>query len=185
MQIKSRISERHTAGFKLDEVPDAGRDGTVVVRFDGKMMPRGRECVFAVISAEDLAKLPADVLHGMNMLENSGTGALVESTSAFFTAHPSHGTCLYVDTDTHDGFLVRARAAAEAEGLSFVPVKGDLLALEDGKGFVAPPKESAAERNNFVLVKTRDGLGEVRERRAALEHRHPGELGEIPDGPLF
>lgn len=191
MQIKSltseqpRIWKRHSADYKLDEVPGGGRGSAVVIRYDGKLASRGREVVFAVVSAEDLAKLPADILQGMNMLETSGEGALVGSRAAFFADHPAHGTCLYVDTERHEGFLVKTRQACDAEGLNFIPVRGDLLALEDGHGFITPPARSAAEVNGFRLVSSRDGLDEVRERRAELEARHPGELGGIPDGPSY
>lgn len=191
MQIKSltseqpRIWKRHSADHKLDEIPGSGRDACVVIRYDGKLASQGREAVFAVVSTGDLAKLPADILQGMNMLETSGEGALVGSRSAFFADHPAHGTCLYVDTEIHEGFLVRARRACDAEGLSFLPIRADLFALEDGKGFIAPPVRSAAERNGFRLVASRDGLDEIRERRAELEARHPGELGGIPDGPSY
>lgn len=189
MQIKSltseqpKIWERHSADCKLDEIPDSGRESAVVVRYDGAMAAKGREVVFAVVSTEDLAKLPADLLQGMNMLETSDEGALVGSRAAFFAEHPAHGTCLYVDTERHESFLVRARQACEADGLGFIPVKGDLLALEDGRGFITPPAKSAAQKNGFPAVSTRDGLDEVRERRAMIEARHPAEIGEIPDGP--
>lgn len=185
MQIKSRIAERHMPGFALSGLDNIDRDRSVLVRFDGRTDALGEPCIYAVVSTDDMAKLPPDILRGMKMAGSDGEGAIFGSPHLFFVDKPDTGMCLYIDTEMHEGFMPAARTACDAAGIAFLPVKGDLKALENGEGHVAPPSAIAASTNGFRLAPVSRGIEDIHQKRDARAESLVAGPGEIPDGPGY
>ena len=150
-------------------IPDAlrtERNDGVVIRYDGMM--RGEDpVVFAVMSAHDLAKLPGDVLEGLDFVRRDETGAPKASSYAFFVRSPFE-VALYVDSDRHDDFISGIIATCGLNGLPVLNAQGDLKIMTNDHGDLDPPGIPAFIQNGWNHIPAREAIALVNDIREAL-----------------
>lgn len=147
----------------------SGAADTVLVRYDG-MTRNGEPVVYAVLTVDALARVPASTMQGLGMLVRAEDDSLRGSPHAFFRQTPA-GVSLYVDTDVHETFLGRFVDACKDNGVMALAAMGDLDLMRNGGEDIDPPAQAAFMVNGFPPVPVRNALEIVREKRAELQDR--------------
>lgn len=183
-QTMTAIAQAHRLPVSMSDALRAERDDAVLVRYDG--MTRGDDRIaFAVISLADMAKLPGDVLEGIEFLESDADGRLKGSRHAFMLETPNGGV-LYVDTNRHPDFLVRVMDACEDAEISCLRAHGDLDLMTDPQGDFAPAARPAFLEIGFAPIPVRLGLDRIDALRApAAKAEAPAFEGSSDAGRAY
>lgn len=173
------IAAAHRLPLPLSDQDLEIRDQAVAIRYDG-MMRQGEPVVFAVVASRDLAKLPEDVLDGLELLKRGEDGVLKGSAHAFFM-RSHYGTSLIVDTGQHEGFLPRLVDICEDLNMPVLTAQGDLRVMADAQGEMAPPATPAFITNGHRNVPVRQALDEIQSLRQDRDQAGPALRDEDPD----
>jgi hypothetical protein len=161
-----RFVAAHTQPPALSAQAQEDRDLIVVLRYDG-MASGGDQKVFAMISAMDLAKLPADILDDLPLVSRDDAGVLRGSRDAFFMRTEA-GTTLFVDSDVHADFINRMIDTSFENGFFVDNRRSDLrLMMNDNLDIDAPPRPAFIE-NSCAHVPAALALKEVRATRLEM-----------------
>lgn len=129
---------------------DVSGDKAVIVRYDGVKM-NGDDVIYAVIGAEDLGRLPSDLIRGLEFSVQASDGVLRGSPDAFFIGSERQ-LSLYVNTDAYPDFLDRVRDAAYEAGLTPLIGEGDLRLMTGPDGDISAPQVPAFVENGMGYV---------------------------------
>jgi hypothetical protein len=146
-------------------------DETVVVRFDGVKVGEV-DVIYAVIGAEDLARMPDAVMRDLEFSVRSPDGELRGSPNAFFTGSERR-LSLYVNTEAYPDFLDEVRDAAYGSGLTPVIADGDLRLMTGPDGDISAPSVPAFVQNGEGYVPSlvaRSYLDRVRPDHGSRDH---------------
>ena len=139
-------------------------DQAVAVRYDGVNVD-GTNVIYAVVSGEDLARLPEEVMNGLEFAVPGRDGVLRNSPDAFFVGS-ERDFRLYVNTEAYPDFVDQVGNAAHDVGLTPLIGDGDLRLMTGPDGDISAPRFPAFIEN---------GMGYMSSLRAIshLEHARP------------
>ncbi len=161
------LARAHRYPVPLPPGVDFDRNDTVLVRYDGELSKGGDTVVLAVVAVEDLAKMPPQVMSGLDLLVERQDGTYQGSEHAFFRRTQA-GVALYVDTDTHPHFIDRILRASQEQGLVVLNAVGDLDHMVDPQGDIRPQRLAAWRADRFEPVPVRGALDMIVEKRREL-----------------
>jgi hypothetical protein len=144
-------SDRAYAALFAPPLPDGVlAEKAVIIRYDGVRV--GHEnVIYAVLGSEDLSRLPADVLGGLEFSVRAPDGELRGSPSAFFIGSERH-LSLYVDTDAYPDFIDVVKTATFERGLTLLNGEGDLRSMMGPDGDISAPAVPAFIENGMGYV---------------------------------
>lgn len=181
----NELAQAHLATPALPTGLPANGGDYAMIRYDGMARSDG-PVVYAMISADALAKVPAATMRGLGMLVRGEDGTLRGSPHAFFRDTPA-GVTLYVDTEVHEDFLGHFIDSCRANNVEPLVARGDLMLLcFDGNDVNPPSQDPAFVVNGFRPVPVRAALEQVHELRAAFEaeRQAAAELREEGNDPV-
>lgn len=143
------------------------REAGVLIRYDAKLQA-GEPVVFAVLSSEDLAKLPGNLFEELDFEGDDGRAP----DAAFFVENP-FSIQLYVDSDRGETFLSAMRTFCDAQGRPVLSAQGDLDLICDASGEINAPEQAAFEQNGYDRIPFRDALDAIAELRRGREAVSP------------
>jgi hypothetical protein len=125
-------------------------DQAVVVRYDGVKL-EGVDVIYAVIGADDLSRLPGQLIRDLEFSSSGADGELRGSPDAFFIGS-ERLLSLYVNTEAYPDFLDKVRDAAHNSGLIPLIGEGDLRLMTGPGGDLSAPQVPAFVENGMGYV---------------------------------
>lgn len=144
------IAQRHRFPVPLTEDMLDVRDSAVLFRFDGERVA-GRDQVYAVIQAADLAKVD---------IADAGISAeTLDGSAGFFRETPA-GVALYLAQSVYGDEIKALQANIADAGYQVLLAVGDLKEMGAPDNFRAP-NVAAFEANDFPLVDIDAAFAEI------------------------
>lgn len=171
IEQQSRLAAAHISPLSLSAQALEDRDRSVVLRYDG-MESGGEQKIFAMISVADLARLPADTLEDLPLVSRDEQGALRGNPDAFFM-RVADGTTLFVDSDTHSGFISRLIDTSFENDLHVENGLSDLRHMMDENMDIDAPSRPAFIENRCAHVPAVLALKEIEDLRPEAHDEPP------------
>ncbi|MFG6082241.1 hypothetical protein ACEUZ9_002885 [Paracoccus litorisediminis] len=159
-------------------------EADILVRYDAKNEPDG-PVVYAVIDCADLAKVPKDVLNGLDLAVRHDDGSFSAGKHSFFIRRETGNISLYVDEDAHPSFLQRLGKACRQNSGSIFIAAGDARNMIGPSGDIEPAPVTAHVANGFRRASVLEGLLAINEEREAIGNRRALAAVESPPADPF
>lgn len=147
---------------------------SVVIRYDGVSMGQ-EKLIWAVMNKDDLAKLPQEVLDGIEFIQRDDEGDLRGNIHAFFVGSERH-LSLYVNTEEYPDFISKIRDASSSRGMTPLNSIGDLRNMMGPDLDILPPEIPAFVENGWSHVPSSlavTHLESVRRQRSEVDDSAP------------
>jgi hypothetical protein len=141
-------------------VYDAPADA-ITLHYDAARDCDGDPVVYAVLSGDDLCKLPTDLLSGLGIGADRND---VQGDPAFFVGD-DETLRLYVDTDVYPNFKADLIDVAEDHGIKLYDAHGDLHHLTGGGPDIAVPDMPAFVHAGFERIDTSFAIAAISQQR--------------------
>lgn len=122
----------------------------IVVRYDGVKV-EGVDVIYAVMGADDLSRLPDQLVRDLEFSVQGADGELRGNPDAFFIGS-ERLLSLYVNTEAYPDFLDQVRDAAHRIGLTPLIGEGDLRLMTGPGGDLSAPQVPAFVENGMGYV---------------------------------